>query len=210
MIHIRSVSVLLQDVQKSFENQEHVSVKDIVDAFHERGFGFFLFLFALPAALPIPAVGLGTVMALPLLFLSIQFAYGRSSIWLPKRILAYRIEKSNFSDWIDKTIPWSKRIETLIKPRLSFITQGIVSRIFSLLGLIMALSVFFPLPLTNTVPSIGIAIMGLGIMMRDGIAVIAGAFIGIAWITLLMCAIFIFGPEAFEIIKNTIRHVFYA
>jgi hypothetical protein len=50
----------------------------------------------------------------------------------------------------------------------------------------MALMVCVPLPLTNTVPSLGIACMAIGVVMRDGLAVIAGAIIGLVWIFLLL------------------------
>ena len=69
----------------------------------------------------------------------------------------------------------------------------------------MALSVIIPLPLTNTIPSLGIALMAVGVIMRDGLAVIAGALIGMAWVALL-CGIVIFlGTDGIDLAKDFIK-----
>ncbi len=73
-----------------------------------------------------------------------------------------------------------------------------------ILGLFMALSVCVPLPFTNTVPSFGIALMALGVIMRDGLAVIAGAFIGTLWVLIIFSAILFLGVEGIAFIKETL------
>ena len=100
-----------------------------------------------------------------------------------------------------------KRIEILLRPRLGFLTRDGASRLFGILGVIMALTVCIPVPLTNTVPSLGIALMSVGFMMRDGLAVLAGALIGTAWVCMLAVAVLFFGPEAFDIVKETIKSI---
>ena len=62
----RSLSTLLDDLRTHIQG-ESASVAQLIGAFHERGFGFFLFLIALPAALPVPAIGLNTIIALSLI-----------------------------------------------------------------------------------------------------------------------------------------------
>ena len=207
MTQIRSLSKLLTDLQSAFERKDNVSVGDILDGFHERGFGFFLFLFALPAALPLPAVGYGTVLAFPLLFLSAQQAVGRRTIWFPEKVKAKTIKASHFIGTIEKAVPWMKRLEILVRPRLGFMTQGLASNIVGLCAFIMACSVLLPVPLTNTVPSLGIALMSIGLMMRDGLAVLAGALIGVIWISALVGFTLYFGAEGLEIFKDMIKSI---
>jgi hypothetical protein len=182
------------------------SIKTILELFHERGFGVLLLFFAAPMALPIPVPpGINVLLASPLLLLTAQQAMGRHTIWMPKKIKNKNMSTKKLKNVMGETAKWLAKIEILIKPRLGFITQGAASKIVGTLGFIMALSVCVPVPLTNTVPSFGIALMAIGVSMRDGAAVIAGAIIGIAWVTMLAGCIIIFGPEAFDIIKNTIR-----
>lgn len=204
---VRSLSDILIELQSRL-NGDDISLKTLLTTFHERGFGFFLFLFALPAALPIPAFGINTVIALPLLLLTAQQAIGRHTIWIPKKWHDKTISKDNVDGFILKASPWIKRSECFIRPRFGFMTQGHISKLIGLLGFIMALAVAIPLPLTNTVPSFGIALMAIGVLIRDGLAVIGGALIGMIWVILLVGFVLIYGPEGFDMARDFIKGFF--
>lgn len=202
---IRSLSDLLADLTPRLTN-EHTAISELLEAFHERGIGALLFFFALPMAMPLPVPpGINVILATPLLLLTIQQAMGRHKVWMPQKIQKKTLSTQKLKHMIGAAIPLMQKIEILIKPRLGFITQDGPSRLVGVLGFIMALSVCIPLPLTNTVPSFGIALMAIGVIMRDGLAVIAGALIGMAWVAMLCGAVLYFGPEAFDIIKETIK-----
>ncbi len=200
----RTLSELLEDL-RSHITGESISLKALLAAFHERGFGFFLFLFSLPAALPVPAFGINALIALPLLLLTAQQAVGRHTIWLPEKWQSKTISKTKVEGFITSATPWIKRLEFFIRPRLSFMTQGHISKLIGVLGFIMALAVSIPLPLTNTVPSFGIAMMAIGVLMRDGLAVIGGAIVGTLWVILLVGFVLIYGPEGFDMVKDFIK-----
>ncbi len=200
----RALSHLLNDI-KQHTHGDTISLKTLLEAFHERGFGFFLFLFALPAALPIPAIGINAIIALPLLLLTAQQAIGRHTIWAPTKFKTKEISSKKINGFIEKAQPWVRKLEILTKPRLEFITQGLFSNLIGIAGFLMALAVSIPLPLTNTVPSFGIAVMAIGVLMRDGLAVIAGMIIGALWIALLLSFVLIYGPEGFDLIKEFIK-----
>ncbi len=199
----RSLSALLEDIRAQLTAPQ-ITVDHLLSLFHERGFGFFLFLIALPAALPLPALGLNTVIALPLLLLTAQQMLGRHTVWLPERLRRKTIPSAKLERVIDSCLPWVVRIEWLTRPRLGFITHGVFSHIIGAAGLLMALSITIPLPLTNTVPSLGIACMAIGVLMRDGLAVLAGMSIGLAWCAMLGAAFFLFGTEAITIVRDAI------
>lgn len=200
----RSISQVLIDLQEQLP-LEKVCTFDILEALHERGFGFLLFVFSLPAALPIPGLGINTIIALPLFFLTTQQMMGRQSIWIPEKIKYKSISRSFFEKAVTKSLPFIKKIEFFLKPRLGFMTQGIFSNLIGLAGLIMALSVTIPLPMTNTVPAFGIALMALGVIMRDGLAVIVGAVVGLAWVAMLVYVSIFLGLEGLDLIKETIK-----
>ena len=200
----RTLSELLEDLKPHLQTPE-VSIKLLLEAFHERGFGFFLFLIALPAALPLPALGINTIIALPLLILTGQQAIGRHTIWLPASWKAKTVKSANILKFIDIALPWVKKIELFVKPRLSFMTQGIFSYLIGITGVLLSLAVAIPLPLTNTVPAFGIALMSIGVLTRDGLAVLAGAFIGILWVIALVSFVVIFGSMGFEMMKDFIK-----
>lgn len=201
---MHSLSAILTDFKSSLTG-ERVSVDAILEAFHERGFGFLLFIFALPAALPFPAVGIGTVFAPALLVLTAQQAAGRHTVWLPRRVRTMTVNRAFLIALLDKGMPWIRRVEYLIRPRIEFATQGFFSHLAGVLGFIMAVSVLLPVPLTNTVPSFGIALMAVGVIMRDGLAVLAGAVIGTGWVLMLCLIVTFLGAEGLEIFKATVK-----
>ncbi len=201
---IRSLSDLLLDL-RSHLTESTVTFDKLLDAFHERGIGFFIFLFALPAAIPLPAIGINTIIALPLLFLTLQLMIGRETIWMPQSFRQKSIKSSIVTKFLTKTEPITKKIEIFIRPRLGFITQPGIANIVGLCAFIMALSVSIPLPLTNTVPSMGLALIGIGLMMRDGLAVLVGVLIGTLWVVLLFGVIIFVGIEGIDLIKEFIK-----
>jgi len=202
---IRSLSDVLEDFKNTLTG-EQVTLDHILLAFHERGIGILLLLFAAPMALPVPVPpGINIALATPLLLLTAQQALGAHTVWLPKKMRARSFTVERLQKLLSGIIPLLRKIEFFTRPRLGWITRGPVSRFFGALGVIMALSVCIPLPLTNTLPSLGIALMAIGIGMRDGLAVICGAVIGISWIAILSFALLTFGPEGFEILKSAIK-----
>jgi len=201
---MRSISDILKSIETACSG-ETISLNDLIETFHERGFGFFLFIFALPAAIPLPAIGVGTVLGIPLVFLTFQQALGRRSIWFPQKLKQKAMKRESVIAMIDRALPWTARIEKFVKPRLEFVTRGVFLRVIGICGFIMALSVCVPLPLTNTVPAFGIALMSVGILMRDGLAVLAGVIIGMVWIFILYGLLLFVGLEGVDLMKETIK-----
>ncbi len=201
----QNLSSLLQNFIDACTN-ERTSFGNILDAFHERGFGVVLCVFAAPMALPIPVPpGINILLALPLILLTMQQTIGRHTVWLPEKIRAKELKSETLRSLFTNIIPWVKRLEVILRPRLGFMTRGVFSYAIGFAGLIMALSVCVPIPLSNTVPSLGIVLMSLGVIMRDGLAVLAGALIGLIWVFVLFGLILFFGMEAADMIKEFIK-----
>ena len=193
----RNLTTLLDDLHALGDGGD-ITIGDLLEAFHERGFGVLLLIFALPAAIPLPGLGINLIIAAPLVIISLQQALGADYVRLPHRICRRTISGDRIQAIVDRSRPWARRLEAILKPRLVFLTHGLSVHIIGLLGLLMALSVCVPLPLTNTVPSMGIAIMAAGLLARDGLFVIAGALIGALWVITLWGALLIYGMEGLE------------
>ncbi len=201
----RPLSTLLHEISDRYRPLESVTIGSLLEAFHERGFGFFLFLIALPCALPIPSMGISTLISLPLLLLTGQQALGFHTIWLPGSLKRRTVSGEGIQKFITLCMPWVRRLEIFVRPRLGFMTQGVFSHLIGISGFIMAMSNALPVPLTNTVPCIGICLMSVGVVMRDGLAVLGGMALGLAWIAMLVVAFIFFGIEGFVLVKEWIK-----
>ncbi|MBI4030112.1 MAG: exopolysaccharide biosynthesis protein [Proteobacteria bacterium] len=205
---IRPLSRLISDLRQEVLRAEKVNIGFLADALHERGFGVLILVFAGPMALPLPVPpGINLILALPLVFLTAQQALGRHRLWMPEKLLRKPMPKDKMTGLLGGMVPWFEKIELLVRPRMGWITQDGPSRVFGALGLVMALTACLPIPMTHSVPSMGLVLMAVGTLMRDGLAVVAGAIVGIGWIGLLAGAVIFIGPEAFDIIRETVRSV---
>lgn len=205
IMSIRALSDILEELHAHLQS-ETISFGQILDIFHERGFGIVLLLLAMPMALPLPVPpGVNVLLASPLILLTLQQMLGRHTIWIPEKWKRKTLKTQSVQGMVHGMKPWAERAEMIIKPRLAWVTRGLLSQLIGLTGFIMALSICVPVPLTNTVPSLGIALMAAGTVMRDGLAVLAGMIIGLSWVAMLISVILIFGPEGVEIVKEFIK-----
>jgi hypothetical protein len=108
---------------------------------------------------------------------------GRREPWLPASWLRRRISREwlgRMADFADKRMRW---IERLSKPRLRLMTSGAGERFAALMMILATLTII--LPMTNSVPSLGLTLMAAGLIERDGLFVLAGELVALAWITAL-------------------------
>lgn len=199
---IRTLSGVLTDLRQSLTG-ETVSMDSLLDALHERGFGVVLLVFALPLSIPLPKPpGVSTIFGIPLLFLTIQQAFGRRTFWLPEFLRRRTVPQEKLAKFLDQAIPLAEKAEVFLRPRLEWVTHGHFSRLIGLLGAIMAIFISIPLPGSNTIPGMGIALMAMGVMMRDGLAIIIGAVLGTAWVFGLSSLYLFFGREGLNALQN--------
>ena len=103
-----------------------------------------------------------------------------------------------------REIYWLSSSACRRKPRLKLFTSHLGARIIGVLMIAPMASILIPLPSTNTVPGIGVAVAALGLIERDGVLVILGLVIGLAWVALLV----FLGLEAASLIKAWISGIF--
>ncbi len=175
----KPTSDLLERVVKENTN-DTISVGEIKDSLHERGFGVLMALFSLPLCLPFPAPpGYTTLFSIPLFILSIQMIYGKDAPWLPNFINRYQVKRTTLAKLVEKAAPMLRKIEKLLKPRLNFVSIEMWEKTIGISSFIFAISIAVPLPLTNLPPGYGILIMSLGLLSKDGLTILTGLIIGI-------------------------------
>ncbi|CAH1654513.1 putative Protein ExoD [Hyphomicrobiales bacterium] len=152
-------------------SRDRISLRDLLTIGRDRAFGALLFIFAVPNVMPAPP-GTSAILGLPLLFLAAQLMVGYPHPWLPKIIADRSMRRQDFATLINKLAPWIARSERLLKPRLSLF--AITERFIGFIALCLAVILFLPIPLGNMLPALAICFFALGILERDGIAVLIG------------------------------------
>lgn len=159
----------------------------VLDQLHERAFGLFLLVLALPCCIPF-LYGIPQVVSLPLMFVSVQILLGRRVPWLPAKLAARTVSSGELHSLAQRAGPWLRRIEAVSRPRLSALSRAPLDRLVGVALVVFSASIMVPLPGTNTVPGIAVVVVAMGLLQRDGILVILGTILGTAWIATLLIA----------------------
>lgn len=171
-----ALSELLSQIVED-ESRERVSTGDLLAMAGDRAFGALIFVFALPNLIPTPP-GTSAILGLPLIILSFQLLYGRRTPWLPKAIAARSIARADLASVVRRAAPVLKRIERVLKPRLSWLVTAFSERLLALLLLVLSVILFLPIPLGNIVPAAAMCIIALALIEHDGLAALFGLGIG--------------------------------
>lgn len=164
-----------------------VSLDWIMGQLHERAFGLFLLVLALPCCIPF-LYGIPQIVALPLMFVSAQILIGRHSPWLPEKLANRTVSAEGLQNLAQRAGPWLRRIEAISRPRRTALTRAPLDRVVGLALVLFSASILVPLPGTNTVPGFAVVLVSMGLLQRDGILVILGMLLGTAWIASLIFA----------------------
>jgi hypothetical protein len=200
--HIRSLSEILQDFLAHIREGD-ISIDAILEAFHERGFGFFLMFLSLPMLVPVPKPpGFTTFFGIPLALLCCQQMLGYHRIWMPEFIRKRQLPRDTVIRTVQFLIPYLTRIEPWLHPRLGHMTQGYFSHLIGFTGMLMSASILLPLPGSNMIPALGLSIMSAGVIVRDGVAVIVGALIGLIYMILYYGLIILIGQQGLGMISQ--------
>ncbi|MBI1340077.1 exopolysaccharide biosynthesis protein [bacterium] len=160
---------------------EGLTLRAILDRLDERAFGAALFVLALPCCIPF-LYGVPQIVSLPMMALATQMALGREEPWLPDRFARRVIQKQSLA----RTASWGRKwfgwMEIFARPRLVGMLSQRGEQAIGCLLVLFCMSILTPLPATNTVPGIAVAIVAFGLMARDGLLVIGGSIVGLAWI----------------------------
>ncbi|KDA01653.1 exopolysaccharide biosynthesis protein [Hyphomonas oceanitis] len=171
--------------------EEGLTLRDIMDQLDESAFGAGLFFLALPCCIPF-LYGVPQVVSLPMMALAGQMAAGRSQPWMPEKFGERKIDRKGLTQMARGGRKWLGWIETFTKPRFKVITGKRSERIIGAFLCLFSASILLPLPMTNTVPGFGVALASFGLINKDGILVILGLLLGLAWIFGLV----VLGPVA--------------
>lgn len=168
------------ELKKWYTHNQSKTVHDLLIFFGEKSFAVLFLLFMFIPSLPIPSGGITTLVLIPrTIIASLQMIFGRRTLWLPGKIKRIPLNSS----FLKKAIPFMvRRIEWLEKfsrPRFSYLFNKAIFR--SIIGitvfaLAIAVQLAPPFSFLDTLPSLGIVLIALAVILGD----ISFYFIGLA------------------------------
>ena len=159
----------------------------LIELFGRGSFALlFVILLGVPA-LPLPTGGATHVFEAVAMLLALQLVAGREEIWLPKRWRHLQLagpRQQKFLIGLMKLIRWPERFS---RPRLTFVFEHRLTDVgFGLLVIALSLAAFLAPPFSglDTLPSLGVVFLSLGVLLEDIIVVALGIVLGVVGIAL--------------------------
>jgi hypothetical protein len=152
--------------------EERVSMRAMAQAHGPEAYGTLLLLLAIPCLLPVP--GVGTVLGVGMAALAVTMWRGHCAPCLPQRVAELELSRH----WAQRVLVGLASAYALAgrhaRARLSHLAiSGRRSATALAVGL-MAAIIVMPIPFGNLLPAVALVFIGLGLVFRDGVAVILG------------------------------------
>lgn len=173
---------ILEQMKENTKGDE-VTLEDTLDSLNSRSFGPLLLVPAIMAVSPIGAIpGMSIVTGCVLMLIAVQMVFSSGRPWLPQKLLNFSFSRETLTSGIDKSLPWAKWLEGFTDSRLQTITRSPFHYVIAVIVAFMAL-LFIPLaflPFAVAIPGTAIALLALGMTVRDGVLVVLGFVISCA------------------------------
>ena len=169
---------------------ERVSLGELGAALEDRAFGILVLCLALPNAVPGPYIpGLSAILALPIMWLGLQLALGRSEPRLPGFLRRRSFPRQRFARFVARATPLLDRVEGWLGPHPGWLTETRGHRFLGFALIIYGFGLSLPVPLGNLPVAVGISILALGLVEEDSRALrwgLVSGLLGCLWLLALV------------------------
>lgn len=148
--------------------------------FAERSTPLLLLFLGLLGFLPSPGLPLGLIVGALVVCVSLGMLLRPGHPPIPGFLGRRRLSARMMHRLMRFAIPFVRRLERYCRPRLTWLASG-AGIVAAALGLmVQGIGLALPLPFGNLPFALGIVLIALGLLTRDGLGVLAGHFVGIA------------------------------
>ncbi|RYG61329.1 MAG: exopolysaccharide biosynthesis protein [Alphaproteobacteria bacterium] len=151
-----------------------VTVQTLVQAHAEEMLATLLMLVSIPGLLPSTGIPLGSLFSPAMAIVGFAWFMRRKSVRLPSKLNNYQLKTDVARKILNMMAKSYEYAEKLCKPRQQKLTKGAFIRVVGAAVMLNAFIVFLPIPFGNTLPAFANIVLALGILFKDGLAVVAG------------------------------------
>jgi hypothetical protein len=162
------------------------TVGSLTELFQEKSFAVLFVLLLALSALPLPTGGVTHVFELIAMLLALELIAGRKTVWLPERWKRRELGTERSSE---RLLEWIRWLERHSRPRLGFLlTHRLSGVFFGALVFVLTLSAFVAPPFSglDTLPSLGVVLLSLGVLLDDSALALVGVIVGAVGVLLVV------------------------
>lgn len=159
-----ATSVLLQRLHDEIP-ADRFTLNWLMHSLQKRSFGIIMFLLALVAIAPGLSIVAGLLLAIP----AFQMITGKTAPVFPRRIATHPLPTRYLAAVLQRTVPVLRYLEHLVHPRWQTPLDATKRAVGAVVLMLSVTLVFIPLPLSNVVPALAIALLSLAYVEEDGV-----------------------------------------
>jgi hypothetical protein len=159
----------------------------LIELFEKKSFALLFILLLGVSALPLPTGGATHVFEVIAMLLAVQLIMGREEIWLPQRWRRLRLAGDRQQRFIVRLMKMIRWLERLSRPRLTVLfNHRLTNVVFGVLVIAGSLGAFLAPPFSglDTLPSLGVVLLSIGVLLEDFAIVAAAIAVGVAGVLL--------------------------
>ena len=171
------------ELERWLDSEGDKTLGSIIELFEEKSFALLFILLLGVSALPLPTGGATHVFEIVAMLLAVQLIAGRDKIWLPERWRRLPLAGPNQQRFINRLMKAIRWLERFSRPRGSYLFEHRLSNIvFGVIVLASSLAAFLAPPFSglDTLPSLGVVLLSIGVLLEDLAIVILAVVVGVA------------------------------
>jgi hypothetical protein len=177
-------SVVLQRLHDEVPT-DHFTVGWLMGSLRRRSFGIIMLLLALVAIAP----GVSVVAGLLLMVPAFQMIMGQPAPVFPRRIATRPLPTRHLAALVQRAVPVLKYLEKVIYPRWPTPFEATKRLVGAVVLILSTTLVFIPIPLSNVVPALVIALISLAYLEEDGVLLLIALLAAIIVLTVELLAV---------------------
>jgi hypothetical protein len=174
-------------LERWLKSEGDKTLGSLIELFEEKSFGLLFILLLGVSALPLPTGGATHVFEVIAMLLALQLIMGREQIWLPQRWRRLQLAGDRQQRFIARLLRMIRWLERLSRPRLTFLfNHRLTNVVFGALVIAGSLGAFLAPPFSglDTLPSLGVVLLSIGVLLEDFAIVAAAIAVGVAGVLL--------------------------
>jgi hypothetical protein len=164
--------------------EDRITLGALLDVFGDEGLLLLTMLLTLVFLIPVSIPGVSTVFGAAILLVGISRLLGRP-LWLPARIRHRDLPAAKLRPGLQQGMTWVRRLERISRPRrLKSIIDGRarlqLTNLAFIVAAVLLMAPFGFVPFSNTLPALALLLYSVGMVQRDGGAVLLGHLANVA------------------------------
>jgi hypothetical protein len=158
--------------------EDRLTLGELLDVFGDEGLLLLTMLLTLVFLIPVSIPGVSTVFGAAILLVGISRLAGRP-LWLPARLKDRSLPADRLRPGLAHGMVWVRRLEKISRPRrlrglVDGRAQALVNNLAFILAALLLMAPFGFVPFSNTLPALALLLYAVGLIQRDGGAMLLG------------------------------------